>query len=245
GKVAGQGGSRRGWRTGPPAPAVRARLPPHPRGAGGRRASLLLPGDRRLCGAFRPARRRRPEGDRGGRLDRGRCAAPGLLAGHARERGVRVLRLSQGVRPLRGDPDPAKASQQGGSATEASRDAIDTATRLKRNRRRSSLLEQGMKKTILATALLALVALATPRPAAAGVSFFFGLPVPGISVFGGPPVAYAPPPVVYAPPVYAPPVYYGYGRPYYYGPAFYGGRYYRGWGPGNGWHRGWYKHPWH
>jgi len=102
-----------------------------------------------------------------------------------------------------------------------------------------------MKKTILATALLALVALAAPRPAAAGVSLFFGLPVPGVSVFGGPPVAYAPPPVVYAPPVYAPPVYYGYGRPYYYGPAFYGGRYYRGWGPGNGWHRGWYKHPWH
>src|SRR5262249_50166008 len=242
---AGQGAGRRRRRTGPPAPPVRARLPPHPGGAGGRRTPLLLHGDRRLCRACRPARRRGPKGDRGGRLDRGRCAAPGLLAGHARERRVRVLRLSPGVRPLRGDPDPAEASQQGGSATEASRDAINKTTRLIRNRRGSSLFEQPMKKTILATALLALVALAAPRPAAAGVSFFFGLPVPGVSVFAGPPVAYAPPPVVYAPPVYAPPVYYGYGRPYYYGPAFYGRRYYRGWGRGNGWHRGWYKHPWH
>ncbi len=96
-----------------------------------------------------------------------------------------------------------------------------------------------MKKTILATAILALVALAAPRPAAAEVSFFFGLP--GVSVYGGPPVVYAPP--AYAPPIYAPPVYYGYGRPYY-APAYYG-RYYRGWGPGRGWHRGWYKHGWH
>ena len=105
------------------------------------------------------------------------------------------------------------------------------------------LLEAAMKKTILATAFLALVALAAPRPAAAHVSFFFGLPLPGFGVV-------APAPVVVAPPVYAPPVYYGggpyvggayFGRPYY-APAFYG----RPWGwHDHGWHRGWYKHGWH
>jgi len=91
-----------------------------------------------------------------------------------------------------------------------------------------------MKKTILATAFLALVALAAPRPAAAHVSFFFGLP--GFGLFAGPPVAVAPAPVVVAPPVYAPPVYYP--RPYY-GSAFYPYRY--GYWHG-GWHRGWHHH---
>jgi len=94
-----------------------------------------------------------------------------------------------------------------------------------------------MKKTILATAFLALVALAAPKPAAAGVSFFFGLP--GFGLFGGPPVAVAPAPVVVAPPVYAPPVYYP--RPYpYYGAAFYP-RYRYGYRYG-GWHRHGYWH---
>jgi len=91
-----------------------------------------------------------------------------------------------------------------------------------------------MKKTILATAFLALVVLAAPKPAAAGVSFFFGLP--GFGLFAGPPVAVAPAPVVVAPPVYAPPVYYP--RPYY-GSAFYPYRY--GYWHG-GWHRGWHHH---
>ncbi len=95
-----------------------------------------------------------------------------------------------------------------------------------------------MKKTILATAFLALVALAAPRPAAAHVSFFFGLP--GFGFFGGPPVAVAPAPVVVAPPVYAPPVYYA--RPYpYFGAGFYPRYRY-----GYGFHRGYYRHGhWH
>jgi hypothetical protein len=80
-------------------------------------------------------------------------------------------------------------------------------------------------KTILAITFLGLLALATPRPAAAGVSVFFGLP--GVGLFAGPPVVVAPPPVVVG--------------PSYYGPAYYGGPY---WGhPGR--HLGWYKHGWH
>lgn len=90
-----------------------------------------------------------------------------------------------------------------------------------------------MKKTLFGLAALALVALAAPKPAAARVSVFFGLP--GFALFAGPPVVA--PPVLVAPPpvVYAPPMYYGgpyYGRPYpVYGPY---------WGPGR--RRGWYKH---
>jgi len=96
-----------------------------------------------------------------------------------------------------------------------------------------------MKKTILATAFLALVAVAAPRPAAAHVSFFFGLP--GFGIFGGPPVAVAPAPLVVAPPVYAPPVYYP--RPFY-GAGFYPGYRYRYWH--GGWHGGWHHHgDWH
>jgi len=82
-----------------------------------------------------------------------------------------------------------------------------------------------MKKTILAITFLGLLALATPHPAAAGVSVFFGLP--GLGLFAGPPVVVAPPPMVVG--------------PSYYGPAYYGGPY---WGnPGK--HLGWYKHGWH
>ena len=51
-----------------------------------------------------------------------------------------------------------------------------------------------MKRTILALAVLGLVALAAPRPASARVSVFLGVP----GFFAGPPV-YAPP-VVVAPP---------------------------------------------
>jgi hypothetical protein len=95
-----------------------------------------------------------------------------------------------------------------------------------------------MKKTLFGLAVLALVALAAPSPAAARASVFLG--VPGFGFFGGPPVV-VPPPVVYAPPVY-------YGGPYYYGRPYYGrpyyGRSYPVYGPywGRGWHRGWYKH---
>ena len=82
-----------------------------------------------------------------------------------------------------------------------------------------------MKKTILAITFLGLLALATPHPAAAGVSVFFGLP--GFGLFAGPaPVVVEPPPVVVGPS---------------YGPAYYGEPY---WGhPGK--HLGWYKHGWH
>jgi hypothetical protein len=96
-----------------------------------------------------------------------------------------------------------------------------------------------MKKTLLALAVLGLVAFAAPRPADARVSVFFGLP--GFALFAGPPVV-APPPVVYAPPVYYGAPYAYYGRPYYrpvYGPYWRGG-WHRGWR--GGWHRGWNKH---
>jgi hypothetical protein len=101
-----------------------------------------------------------------------------------------------------------------------------------------------MRKTLLGLAALAMVALATPRMASAGVSVSIGLP--GVYVggyFPAPPVAY---PYPYAPPVYYRPYYgsygyygggyrcgygrgygYGYGRGYYRGGRAYYGRYYR------------------
>jgi len=54
-----------------------------------------------------------------------------------------------------------------------------------------------MKKTIVAITFLGLLALATPHPAAARVSVFFGLP--GFGLFAGPPVLVAPPPAVVGP----------------------------------------------
>lgn len=55
-----------------------------------------------------------------------------------------------------------------------------------------------MKEALLGTAFLGLLGLAAPRPAAARVSVFVGLP--GFALFAGPPMAVAPAPVVVAPP---------------------------------------------
>ena len=92
-----------------------------------------------------------------------------------------------------------------------------------------------MKKLLVILPLLAVVALAIPRPADAHFSLSIGLP--GFGIFVHDPV---PPPVVYAP---APPVYY---QPpaYYYGPAPVVYPYYRSsWHhPGHGHHYGWYRH---
>ena len=90
-----------------------------------------------------------------------------------------------------------------------------------------------MKKLLVLLPLLAVVALATPRPADAHFSLAIGLPGFGIFVHDPVPplVAYAPP-VVYAPPAYyAPPVVYY--RP---APVFYPYHH------GRGHHYGWYRH---
>jgi len=96
-----------------------------------------------------------------------------------------------------------------------------------------------MRKMLVGLAVVAMLGLVAPRPAAADVSFAIGLPGFGF-IFGVP----VPPPVVYAPPVvYSPPVVYGppaYYRPtVYYGPSVvYAPRY----AHDHGRHRGWYKH---
>jgi len=91
-----------------------------------------------------------------------------------------------------------------------------------------------MKKMLVMLPLLAVVALATPRPADAHFSLAIGLPGFGIFVHDPvpAPVVYAPAPVYYQPPVY------------YYRPAPVVDPYYRRscHHPGRGHHYGWYRH---
>ena len=91
---------------------------------------------------------------------------------------------------------------------------------------------RGMKKLLAIFPLLAVVALATPRPADAHFSLSVGLP--GFGIFVDDPV---PPPIVYAPPVYyrPPVVYYHPARVVY--PYRHSCHY-----PGRGHHYGWYRH---
>jgi hypothetical protein len=85
-----------------------------------------------------------------------------------------------------------------------------------------------MRNAILAITLLAITAVAAPRPAAAQVSLHIGQP--GFSLHAGPPIG---PPVVVAPPAVA------YGPPVYYGPRYYE---YKGHGHWKHWHK---HHGWH
>lgn len=86
-------------------------------------------------------------------------------------------------------------------------------------------------------------ALVAPAAQAGNWWVQIGVPVPGVTVVGPPPVyvapppAYYPPPVVYVPPrAYAPPV--AYAPPPYYGPPWVVGH----WDHGRGHWRRWHEH---
>src|SRR5439155_8799460 len=92
-----------------------------------------------------------------------------------------------------------------------------------------------MTKRTLATGILAVALLATPRMASAGVHFSFGIGLP----FFGAVVAPGPAVVVPAPAYVPPPAYYPYPYPpvVAYGPPGYYGGSVVGWGRHGGWHR--------
>src|SRR5581483_7083124 len=101
---------RRGW-AGATADPVRARVRAAPRGAGALRPPLLLYRRRRVRGAGRAARRRKPPGGDRGLGDRRAGPRRRLTARDAGKGRVRLVRLSPGLRPARGDSDGAEAAR--------------------------------------------------------------------------------------------------------------------------------------